>query len=241
MTRPGFSALFTLVLLAGLDACEGREIVVFAPAQAGSAGAVVGTAGMATAGAPGGSAGFADPGGNGGAASGSGGTGGSTDKPCQSNTDCDGSLYCQKQNCGDSSGVCLPIPLSDDPQFMPVCGCEDHVTYWNDNLRKIYGVSASTPGSCMSSAKPCFSSSDCGSDGTCSHQLRDVSACSMPGIGQCWIIPNDCGSPGDKEQFVPCPPPPGSPSGCPPIMTLCEAMQSDQPFLRSKHDIPGCP
>lgn len=242
MIRRGFGSLFALLLLAGVAGCEGSEIVIFSPAEGGSAGSSTGAAGIAAGGAPGGSGGLLDSGGSGGAASGSGGSGGSTDKPCRTNDDCDSSSwYCQKQNCGDPSGVCLPSPIFEDSQLLPVCGCDDHITYWNDTLRKIYGISASLPGACMSGARQCFSSDECGLDGTCAHQLRSFNDCGASGTGQCWIIPNDCGT-DDKQEFVPCPPPgpPGSTPMCPAILTLCQALQSGQPFVRVR-TAPQCP
>lgn len=220
-----------IALLAAVGACEGGEIVIFAPAQAGSAGhdASAGMSGTTLAGAGGSPAELA---GNGGSApSGWGGEGAALGDPCQSSDDCDLSWYCQKQNCADTAGVCLPIP-TDDPTFLPVCGC-DGVTYWNDSLRQVARISASTPRECQSGAKPCRNGSDCGTFGACRQRLPSVNDCgTSPGKGQCWAIPNDCTSAGDRPVGLPCPPPPGTTPGPPPqCLTLCQALQADRPYV----------
>jgi hypothetical protein len=231
MIHGGFRAVPILVLLAGIGACEGGEVVIFAPAQAGSAGSTTaGFSGM-NAGSGGSSGESAGTGGI--ALSGSGGGADPVARTCQSSNDCDQSWFCDKQDCSDASGVCSPIPSSDDSNFMPVCGC-DRITYWNNSLRQAARVSAAKPGSCSFDALPCTSSSECGPFGVCRQILMDVMECGSddPGAGQCWAIPNDCASPDDKPVGLPCPPPPGTPPAPPPCLTLCEALQADRPYVR---------
>jgi len=226
MIRRGLGAFLALALLAALGACEGGEIVVFSPAQAGAAGsdASAGMSGVAHAGA----AGSSVLAGNGGSAAGGAGI------PCQSNADCGLSWFCQKPDCSATAGVCWPLPISEEPQFQPVCGCEDNITYWNETQRQLAGISASTPGQCQSaSAKTCMSSDECGPYGACRQVLPGLNDCGSQqlGPGQCWAIPDDCTSPDDKPVGLPCPPP-GPPQGCPPILTACQALQADRPYIK---------
>jgi len=231
-------AVIVLSLLACV-ACDGGEIVVFSSAQAGTAGSDPapesgGLAGTVVAGDA--SGGLKDIGGSGGAAtSGAGGGSGngsaSVDKPCQTTEDCDPAWLCQKQNCSESQGVCLPRPVADDPRQAPVCGC-DHITYWNDTLRQQFGISASTDGECRSGVRTCVANEDCGF-GSCSQRLLNPSSCSMPGTGQCWITPIDCANTGDKPGWLLCPALGGPNAGPPPCMTLCQAVQAGRAFWRA--------
>lgn len=229
--------LLTTILLIGVGACEGGQIVVFSSAQPGAAGdaAGAGSSGGTAAGAPGneGISGAS-------ASSGLGGfSGNPQDQSCQSTDDCDPSWYCQKEACADVAGVCLPRPSLDDPRLLPVCGC-DGITYWNDTLRQALGISWSSGGWCRSGTRRCYSGSECGPNGRCSRQLpgftsssgSDMPACDAPGAGQCWAIPNDCTSANDGPVGLPCPPP-GPPTGPPPdCLTLCQALQADKPYVR---------
>ncbi len=235
MSRVGVRALWAFASLVGaVSACEGRDIIVFSPALAGSGGlgGAAGSGGVAAAGSGGSAGGGA---GDAGAAASGGAAGAPT---CQSTSDCDPSWYCAKQSCADSAGYCLPRPISDDSQFAPVCGCEDGITYWNDTLRQVYGISASTPGACQLTALGCNGDIECGTNGTCSHQLPDPSFCGMPGKGQCWVIPNDCGSADDRQSWLPCSPPPsgGAPPPPPQCMTTCQALQAGWPYFRRPKD-----
>lgn len=236
MRRAALLSLCGFTLLAGVGACEAREIVVFSPAQAGSAGmnALSGSSGVPEIAGTAGSLGGSQDVGGGGAGT-SGGSGGDTvDTACQTSDDCDLSWYCEKNGCGRPAGVCLPRPVSDDPTRAPVCGCEDHITYFNDTLRKQAGISGSMDGECKSGAKSCLVDDDCGEDGRCSHRLPGVNACaSMPGLGQCWRVPTDCSSTNEKPHFLPCPPQ-GMPGGPPPAcLTTCQAVQSGAPYFPS--------
>ena len=237
MTRAGSGLLLMLALLPEVAGCDAGEIVVFSAAGAGSAGASAsaGLGGLAAGGSFGGSQ--AAAGGGGTSTSGTGGSGGDTvDKTCRATKDCDPSWFCQKQNCADETGVCLPAPLVEDPRRLEVCGC-DHKTYWNDTLRQRNGISAILSlGPCQLAAQSCITSDDCCTSeddcalATCSIQLKYVSDCSNSGSGQCWMIPTDCASPDDMPVALPCPPP--GPPAPPPCLTLCEALQARSPYLR---------
>jgi hypothetical protein len=242
MIRAGLRSLLALALLAGVGACDGGEIVVFSPAQAGSPGssASAGASGLATVAGVGGSFGGAlDVAGGGGAASS--GTGGIVDNPCRTTSDCDPSWFCEKQDCSAQEGVCNPRPVSDDPVRAPVCDCDRRHSYFNDTLRREFGISASTVGECRAGAQPCRSDDDCPSAlpsvgrGSCSRRLPDFSNCGMPGTGQCWITPNDCSSTSDTPQFLPCRSPGMVPDGPTPCLTTCQAVQSGLPY------VPSCP
>jgi len=237
--RAGLYSLLALSLLAGTGACDGGEIVVFSAMQAGSAGttASAGSGGSATVGGAGGGFGAAPAAaGSGGAATSGAGGGDAVGNPCKTSADCDSAWFCQKQTCSDAAGVCLPLPVSDDPQLAAVCGC-DHRTYFNDTLRQQRRISASTPNQCGSDVRTCMFNGECGTDGSCSHQTAQISDCSMPGLGQCWVVPNDCESTSEKPRWLPCPPPgtqPGAP--LPPCLTTCQAIQSGLGYLHAPKD-----
>jgi hypothetical protein len=241
MTRAAVGSWLALALLAGAGACDGSEIVVFSRVQAGSTGANSSAGGAGLAAGSGGSlAGSTAAAGGSGMVTSGAGVGGRNlvDKPCRDNEDCDQSLFCQKQDCADVEGVCLPTPLLDDPRQAAVCGC-DHKTYWNDTFRQRSGIPAILGvGPCGSGAQPCATSDDCCSNSddcalaACSIQLRVLSACGgTTGLGQCWMIPTDCASADDKPVGLPCPPPGPPPPTPPPCLTLCQALQARQPFL----------
>jgi len=225
-------SLLSLALLSVLVACDGGELIVFSPNRPGSAGndpSLSGAPSMA------GTAGSVTLAGNGGSGpSGSGGIAGDPfDRTCQRAEDCDLSWLCQKQSCSDALGVCTPIPVFDDSRFMPVCGC-DRITYWNDTLRQVARVAASTPGSCQADALPCTNRDDCGPFGACRQILPNINACGMPpGTGQCWAIPNDCTSADDRPVYLPCPPPAGSSAPPPACLSLCQVLQTDGPYLHA--------
>jgi len=234
-------ALLLPVLLAGVGACDAREVVVFSTAHAGSAGVngvaglggVAGTAGAGLAGSP-------NFGGSGGMSGGGGGGGDAAAQSCQTTDECGPAWYCQKQSCADETGVCLPNPSDDeDPVAALVCDCEGKVTYWNDTLRKLKGVSASTIGACGSGAKPCLTDHDCGSDpeSRCFRRLRDFNGCANPGAGQCWVVPSSCPASNDGADFFPCPPPSPT-SNAPPCRTLCQAINAHYPFFKKRPDDP---
>lgn len=238
MIRARVPALILLGGLAAIGACDSGEIVVFSAAEAGFAGASP-SAGLGGAGgaASVGSAGSSLPTGGAGTSS-AGGSGGDS---CQSSDDCDQAWFCQKQACTDATGVCNPVPLSDDPVRKVVCGCGS-ITYWNDTLRQQSRNSASTSGACATDVMPCSSDHDCVADpdARCSRRLRDLSSCSTPGTGQCWVVPSDCSVSDDAADLLPCPPP-GPPSSMgPPCFTLCQAISSGIPFFKKRTDY-TCP
>jgi len=236
MIHGGLRAVLGLSLLAAFGACEGGEIVIFTPVQAGSAGRDTNAGAPGFSGGSGGSSG--DSAGTGGIAlSGSGGGGEPVGRACQSSDDCDLSWYCEKPGCAAPNGVCVPIPISDDPRFAPVCSCDDRISYWNDTVRQVTRVSASKPGWCQSNAKPCMSGDECGPFGACRLEVHTFDDCKMAdkGTGQCWAIPNDCEFAGNPVGGFPCPPlPPGTP---PPCLTLCEVLQADMPYLLPLKDL----
>jgi len=233
MSRKPWSALVACLVLFGVGACDGGEIVVFSAIQAGAAGTstMAGSGGLPRDGgaAGDGAGGLTELAGNGGGGlGGSGGGGGDADKPCQSSDDCDPSWLCQKRDCADVGGVCLPRP-SDDPVRKPVCGC-DNITYWNDALRQQRGIPALLATSeCRFGVRGCMSDAECGTGNICNRRLPDVSACSKPGTGQCWAVPSDCTGTSDNPHLLPCPPPPNSPQ--PACITTCQAMNSGAPYL----------
>jgi hypothetical protein len=70
---------------------------------------------------------------------------------CSSSDDCiDRDHFCARQRCEDARGRCEPRPTVCAPTLQePVCGC-DGLSYFNNCVRRINGVTAATPGECDS-------------------------------------------------------------------------------------------
>jgi hypothetical protein len=233
MKQPQRGALFAIALL--VFGCEGSEVAIFATSAAGSAGSS-GESGSSTSA---GSAGFLGS---------SGGAGGNTfsvpdggleagPPPCTATSDCPGPGWlCTKDGCAAIDGVCVPVPVFCPADALPVCGCDDHVAYWNDCVRQQAGERASSSGECGEGARVCDSSVDCPADATCSHLLPPASSCSQPGSGNCWVTPFGCpeaeGSGGntaeDTRRWMPCGPPGGG--GPPPCISTCQAIQAGRAY-----------
>jgi hypothetical protein len=246
MSRRAAWACVTLLVAWSFAACNAGDIAVFSEPGAGASGlAGAGSLGGAgyTANAGSNASGGSDVASGAGAGAGalSGGSAptsgcggmeaaaGAADVVCHSNTDCPPNWLCLKQSCPDMEGVCEARPVCFDTTPAPVCGC-NHVTYWNDCLRRQYGVSASTPGECGAGTHPCFMNSDCSDGATCSHLLPPNTACGgPPAPGTCWVTPGDCSATGDPRTWAPCPPPGGGPGG--PCTSTCQAVQSGHPYM----------
>jgi hypothetical protein len=111
-------------------------------------------------------------------------------RPCVGNQDCDQNEFCMRSACTSETGQCAFRPLFCDSTTEPVCGC-DGVTYWNECVRKLNGASASTTGSCDSTALPCSPSVACPQGAYCAR-LFPPGACEADGGGSCWMLPETC-------------------------------------------------
>jgi hypothetical protein len=242
----GCLALFGAWLFA---ACNSGDITVFSEAAAGVSGSsagvsgsdsLAGTANTAGAGAPsnasGAGAAVSGAGGSlaGGGGATSGGSGmeaaaGASDVVCHGNSECPQGWLCNKLSCQDMTGLCEARPVCFDFIAKPVCGC-NHVTYWNDCLRKQDGISASSMDECGAGTHPCFMNGDCPPGATCSHLLPPMTACGPPTPDKCWVTPGDCSATGDERSWAPCAPPGGS-GGNGPCVSTCKAIQSGHPYM----------
>jgi hypothetical protein len=224
-------------------ACEAGDVAVFSEASAGapgSAGAVTdvqGGAGGSLAGAVSAQAGALPMGVA--QAGDSNEAGAPPDEiVCHRPEDCPTGRFCAKSTCQDLIGVCEPQTLFCDSSALPVCGC-NHVTYWNDCLRRQHGVAASTDGECGADAKACASNAEC-DRGTCAHLLLPPATCADPaGPGTCWVTPPDCSATTDLRGWQPCVPPQvGSggagqiaSGGSGPCASTCEALRDGRPYV----------
>lgn len=114
-------------------------------------------------------------------------------EPCSDVYDCGNYFFCRKDSCSEPMGACEPRPVLSDPDPDPVCGC-DGVTYWNDSLRRQFGVASSTPGECSGYARRCNSGADCGVfPGFCARILPPGRSCDPEPYprpeGLCWVVP----------------------------------------------------
>jgi hypothetical protein len=148
--------------------------------------------------------------------------GGRDDKECPAGS------YCERLRCGER-GTCVTPPQMCDGNSNPVCSCDGKITYFNDCLRKIRKVTASTPGECTKPGTGCSPfGRPCppGLGAVCfvlSEFEENACTFSMASVGKCWIVPDRC--PADRsggERFQVCGP--AGPEG--ECLTSCEAVKS---------------
>jgi hypothetical protein len=86
---------------------------------------------------------------------------------CTGNSDCDLSSFCSKPAGGcNSTGTCTPRPEVCITLYDPVCGC-DGITYSNDCVAAISGVSVAHSGSCGVCTPGATQVCDTGLSGVC--------------------------------------------------------------------------
>ena len=105
-------------------------------------------------------------------------------KPCGGPTGllCGDGEFCQYDagTCGaGNAGICIDKPEACSKEYFPVCGC-DLVSYGNDCMRQLAGVSKAYDGECQ-----CKSNSDCGKTSYCQKDDCD-------GAGTCKPKPEAC-------------------------------------------------
>jgi hypothetical protein len=108
---------------------------------------------------------------------------------CSADAECPAGTYCDKQGCFDPAGFCVGLPASCEDDEQPVCGC-NHVTYFNDCLRRAAGIAASTNGECQRGGTMCGGGpygSACFSGAVCAH--LSPAACDPGAPGVCWVLP----------------------------------------------------
>lgn len=145
---------------------------------------------------------------------------------CATASDCNGTELCARARCDDPAGVCTARPASCSADGAPVCGC-DGVTYWNDCVRRQFGVSASTPDSCGAGgliAVTCNATHPCPTAGAlCAHLAPPGGVCPPDIPGSCWVLPASCGA-SDPKRWVPC----GQAGAC---VGLCDALRAGTPHV----------
>jgi len=228
MTCGFFQRGLLALLVVAFAGCDASDVVVFSQRSVGAGGSA-GGAGMSVSGSgTAGQAGVAV----GGAHTENGGASGGAGVTCLSSVECQAGWFCEKQTCDDAQGVCVPAPSIDDSTLLEVCGC-DHITYFNDTLRKQYRISASTPKECGLDALSCLDDTACGPGATCSHWLTPMTGCGMSGLGRCWVIPPDCPATGERPAYQLCQSPGMPPPGPSPCVTTCQAIQSGREYQRA--------
>jgi hypothetical protein len=130
-------------------------------------------------------------------------------------------------------GECQPPPTvfcPDEPK--PVCGCNG-VTYWNDCIRRQFGVQREDEGECSRTACACEVPSDCMVPfASCARLVQGGETCHDGGTGSCWVLPPQCRPiQGEYPIWQECHPP-GAPS--PPCLDTCRAIASGRPQVRKK-------
>ena len=99
---------------------------------------------------------------------------------------CGTGLFCQSANgtCAqqvDGTGICTEIPQLCTQDFQPVCGC-DGMTYGNDCLRQMAGVSRRHTGSCGTAGVRCQPELGLGCSGSNQYCQRPNGLCGEPGV-----------------------------------------------------------
>jgi hypothetical protein len=176
---------------------------------------------------------------------------------CVDTTDCARNAFCEKRSCDSVGGSCEPRPIVCEDEASPVCGC-DGVTYWNDCLRRVAGVSAMAEGECTKTALTCGpKGSDpsrpppprdpgdpaeplfgCPEGASCARLLPfggtdptpTADECPRDELqGTCWSLPAVCPSANPgSDRWLPC----GVANA--PCATTCEAIRSGEPYKRAK-------
>jgi hypothetical protein len=166
--------------------------------------------------------------------------------PCSIPSQCDPGEYCQKDTCTAALGTCQPLPAgcaADEEKW--VCGC-DHVTYFNDCLRKSNVVVSSVPGACSfpnitecdDFAHPCALRGDGGQGEYCAHpvqwcphDLHDLHV-----HGQCWYLPATCPDSGSTPTVPRCA---YGQTGAHCVDTdMCAAIRGEAPYLIDPQQCP---
>ncbi|MEO8876654.1 MAG: hypothetical protein ABI461_13770 [Polyangiaceae bacterium] len=121
--------------------------------------------------------------------------------PCVKDADCTQSQFCEQSSCGDQVGHCRNEPPFCDSTSATVCGC-DGVTYWNDCLRALNGVSKDNDGICETGAT-CggggASATCANTNASCGKLVAHDDQCAGDGPGQCWVLPEDCPADDDPD------------------------------------------
>jgi len=140
-------------------------------------------------------------------------------RTCVSNANCSPNEFCARHDCADVTGGCAPRPPFCDGDLKPVCDCTSGITYWNDCVRKAAGATASTPGSCETSALTCDMDASVCPDKTFCARLQPEGDCGV-GTGACWALPEACPVDAGGPIFKKCPANP--PNAC---ADMCTAIR----------------
>jgi hypothetical protein len=146
-------------------------------------------------------------------------------------------------------GMCSLRPITCDDRAEAACGC-DHITYWNDCLRRQSGIEAATPGDC-SVGLPCRDApeTECGSaEAYCARLfvLPPLEMCDPMLAGSCWVLPPTCPMNQPPERWVSCSPmmgpgPGPGPGPTGPCLRSCEAIRAGKPARMLSKKLPDCP
>lgn len=226
-------------------ACEREVTLVTLPAESGGspAGGVNSGGAIASGGAAMGGTSTQPSGGSSSGGDGAANSGGATGTSCRDHSDCLTSELCFKNSCGEDTGHCDTPPAACDGTPATSCGC-DHITYWNDCLRRHAGVALDRVGDCGQRGKPCSSNDDCGTqDGVqCAHigyqeqpqpqqqQGGQVGPCGSD-LGSCWVVPFNCDNATDTTRWQECNTsggPPGPDRAC---VSTCQAITSGRTYF----------
>lgn len=149
---------------------------------------------------------------------------------CIDSSTCPTGYYCDLPACGALvGGTCeLPPPVCDSTED-PHCGC-DHVTYFNDCLRRANGVTASTPGPCQETGILCGGPVGGCPDGALCAQLGGFihGACDHPVPGTCWVVPASCAPTTPFDYWDSCS---GTGGDC---LSTCAAIRAGGAYRRSQ-------
>lgn len=148
---------------------------------------------------------------------------------CALSADCKEGFFCDHKTCDDGAGTCQPFPVSCTDEEQPVCGC-DGVTYFNDCLRRAYGVAGSRAGECGIAGLECDESPTqlCPEGAVCAHLsgFKPSSQCHGKG-GRCWVLPATCPPPTHADRWNECD---NGPSKC---LSTCKAIRTNKWFSRA--------
>ncbi len=127
---------------------------------------------------------------------------GATDggKACNVTTpnDCGPNAYCDSPTC--TVGTCKARPAAEKDGTTPVCGCDD-VTYWNETLAHVHGVSVKANAACTA-GKTCggIANLKCPGSTFCNYEGASLAVCAASdAAGKCWGLPSSCPNSGGAK------------------------------------------
>jgi hypothetical protein len=135
---------------------------------------------------------------------------------------CDPGFYCDAPGCDAGTCTKKPDAVAIDKTQSPICGCNG-TTYWNPDVAALNGIATQAmSGACAGGmVLSCGDGVPCPLGYRCNRPIADVGQCASAGMGECWIVPAQCGLDGAKGRAC-------TNMNC---ETVCSLIQSQNPWF----------